>query len=116
MDSSYSIDSAKPIDGFLDDYAFIIRGLLDLYTACQDEKWIEWADELQQKQDQLFWDSSEGGYFTSASGDSSILIRLKEGVHETFICLCEDAQVLYIGLCVASSFQIKTERSLPAIR
>lgn len=71
--------SAKPIDGFLDDYAFIIRGLLDLYTASQDEKWIQWADELQQKQDELFWDCTDGGYFTSASGDSTILLRLKEG-------------------------------------
>lgn len=82
------IDSAEPIYGFLDDYAFIIRGLLDLYTACQDERWIQWADELQQKQDELFWDSSQGGYFTSAVGDSSILIRLKEGISQTFCCCC----------------------------
>jgi uncharacterized protein YyaL (SSP411 family) len=71
--------SAEPIGGFLDDYAFVIRGLLDLYAACQDEKWIQWADELQQKQDELFWDPAEGGYFSSAAGDPSILIRLKEG-------------------------------------
>ncbi|XP_046456070.1 spermatogenesis-associated protein 20-like isoform X2 [Daphnia pulex] len=70
--------NAEPIGGFLDDYAFVIRGLLDLYTACQDEKWIQWADELQQKQNQLFWDASQGGYFSSAAGDPSILIRLKE--------------------------------------
>ncbi|XP_045035802.1 spermatogenesis-associated protein 20 isoform X1 [Daphnia magna] len=68
----------EPIAGFLDDYAFVVRGLLDLYTACQDEKWIQWADELQQKQDDLFWDASQGGYFTSPAGDTSILIRLKE--------------------------------------
>ena len=71
--------SVEPIEGFLDDYSFVIRGLLDLYTACQDEKWIQWADELQQKQDELFWDSTLGGYFSSTADDSTILIRLKEG-------------------------------------
>lgn len=71
--------SSTPIDGFLDDYAFTIRALLDLYTACQEDEWISWADQLQKKQDELFWDSSEGGYFTSSADDKSILIRLKEG-------------------------------------
>ena len=56
--------SSTPIDGFLDDYAFTIRALLDLYTACQEDEWISWADQLQKKQDELFWDSSEGGYFS----------------------------------------------------
>jgi len=69
--------SIEPINGFLDDYAFTIRGLLDLFTVCQDEQWIQWADELQRKQDELFWDQSVGGYFTS---EDSILIRTKEGM------------------------------------
>lgn len=47
---------ATPIHGFADDYAFLIRGLLDLYEATLDETHIEWADELQQKQNSLFWD------------------------------------------------------------
>lgn len=71
--------SSEPIFGFLDDYAFVIRGLLDLYATCQDQEWLRWADQLQQKQDQLFWDVDSGGYFTSAAGDASILVRLKEG-------------------------------------
>ena len=46
----------EPIHGFVDDYAFLIQGLLDLYHATFDEKWIKWADQLQNKQNQLFWD------------------------------------------------------------
>ena len=46
----------EPIHGFVDDYAFLIQGLLDLYHATFDEKWIIWADQLQIKQNQLFWD------------------------------------------------------------
>nr|CAD7571150.1 unnamed protein product [Timema californicum] len=70
---------AVPIAGFVDDYAFLIRGLLDLYEACFDPSWLEWAETLQDQQDRLFWDEEGAAYFTSPASDSSILIRLKEG-------------------------------------
>lgn len=68
----------EPIEGFLDDYAFLIKGLLDLYEASLDYRWLQWARELQLKQNELFWDSSSGGYFTCSENDSSIVLRLKE--------------------------------------
>jgi hypothetical protein len=71
--------SSSPISGFLDDYAFLIRGLLDLYEACFDPYWLEWAEVLQDQQDRMFWDDNGAAYFTSPAGDTSILIRLKEG-------------------------------------
>ncbi|XP_070580989.1 spermatogenesis-associated protein 20-like isoform X2 [Ptychodera flava] len=72
------IQSDSPIQGFLDDYAFLIQGLLDLYEACFDDTWLEWAAQLQRKQDELFWDTNDAGYFMVADGDPSIVIRMKE--------------------------------------
>ncbi|KAK5640835.1 hypothetical protein RI129_009382 [Pyrocoelia pectoralis] len=69
---------STPIDGFLDDYAFLIRGLLDLYEGSLDSDWLQWAESLQEQQDRRFWDSEGFGYFTSPEGDPSILIRGKE--------------------------------------
>ncbi|CAL7940875.1 unnamed protein product [Xylocopa violacea] len=69
---------ATPISGFLDDYAFVIKGLLDLYESSLDEKWLEFAEKLQDIQDQYFWDETNGGYFTTTSNDPSIIVRLKE--------------------------------------
>lgn len=37
----------EPIDGFVDDYSYFIRGLLDLYSVNFDSKLIDWAVELQ---------------------------------------------------------------------
>jgi uncharacterized protein YyaL (SSP411 family) len=64
--------------GFAEDYAFLVQGLLDLYEADFDPAWLRWARELQQAQDRLFWDTSAGGYFSSASEDTSALVRMKE--------------------------------------
>jgi uncharacterized protein YyaL (SSP411 family) len=67
------------IEGFVDDYSYLIQALLDLYEATFDERWIEWAHELQEKQNELFYDDSQGGYFNVTVNDKSILVRMKEG-------------------------------------
>jgi uncharacterized protein YyaL (SSP411 family) len=66
------------VEGFADDYAFLIQGLLDLYEASFDAGWLRFAIELQEIQDQLFFDKERGGYFSGAGNDPSILLRLKE--------------------------------------
>ena len=75
----FSFSSATPIFGFADDYAFMIRGLLDLYEASLDEQWLEWAVKLQAKLDELLWDNEGVGYFMVTPGDPSILVKMKEG-------------------------------------
>jgi uncharacterized protein YyaL (SSP411 family) len=65
-------------EGFADDYAYLIQGLLDLYEASFELRWLQWVERLQVKMDELFWDEVRGGYFNSAAGDPSIVLRLKE--------------------------------------
>ncbi|CAN5202791.1 thioredoxin domain-containing protein [soil metagenome] len=72
------LDGPAAIDGFASDYAFLIQGLLDLYEAGFDHRWLAWADALQAKQDELFWDDAGGGYFASSGKDPSVLLRSKE--------------------------------------
>ncbi|CAK9826502.1 Spermatogenesis-associated protein 20 [Anthophora retusa] len=69
---------STPIPGFLDDYAFVIKGLLDLYEASLNEEWLEFAEKLQDLQNEFFWDEANGGYFSTTSNDPKIILRLKE--------------------------------------
>jgi uncharacterized protein YyaL (SSP411 family) len=71
-------EGRSAVQGFADDYAFFIQGLLDLYEASFDVGWLRFAIELQAIQDQLFFDEARGGYFSGAGNDPSILLRLKE--------------------------------------
>jgi hypothetical protein len=66
------------VHGFAEDYAFLIQAFLDLYEADFDPGWIQFAIQLQTRQDELFLDAKNGAYFASESGDSSVLIRMKE--------------------------------------
>lgn len=70
----------RPICGFADDYAFLISGLLDLYEAgAGDCRLLEWAEDLQKKMDELFWDGkADCAYFLSPADDPSILVRIKD--------------------------------------
>jgi uncharacterized protein YyaL (SSP411 family) len=66
------------IDGYAEDYAYLIFGLLQLFQADGDPRWLEWAQSLQERQNALFWDPIEGGWFSTTGKDESVLLRLKE--------------------------------------
>jgi uncharacterized protein len=69
---------ASDVNGFASDYAFLIQGLLDLYEASFDVGRLEWAMKLQQRENGLFRDSKDGGYFTTSGNDATVLLRMKE--------------------------------------
>ena len=63
--------------GQLDDYAFFIQGLIDLYGAGFDSHWLELAIELTTRQIALFSDDSQGAFFDSPINAKDILVRMK---------------------------------------
>ena len=66
------------IDGYAEDYAFLIFGLIELFQASGDAAWLSWARELQARQDELFWDDADGGWFSTTGQDPTVLLRMKE--------------------------------------
>jgi uncharacterized protein len=66
------------IEGYAEDYACMIQGLLELLQADPQPMWLEWAIALQRRQDELFWDDQAGGWFSTTGRDPSVLLRMKE--------------------------------------
>ncbi|MCI0490254.1 MAG: thioredoxin domain-containing protein [Blastocatellia bacterium] len=62
----------------LEDYAFFTMGLLDLYEAALDKRWLKQAIELTDRQNSLFYDEKSGGFFDTSGKDDSLLFRTKE--------------------------------------
>jgi uncharacterized protein YyaL (SSP411 family) len=70
-------DGEAKIDGYLNDYAFLAQGFLDLYEASFKMKWLKNAIELTEIQNSLFWDGVDGGFFFDAGKERSMLVRSK---------------------------------------
>ncbi|WP_232319835.1 thioredoxin domain-containing protein [Prosthecochloris sp. HL-130-GSB] len=66
------------IPGKADDYAFMIRGLLDLYEASLERDYLAEAIRLQESMDRLFLDMEHGGYYNAPSTDASLPVRMKD--------------------------------------
>jgi uncharacterized protein YyaL (SSP411 family) len=71
-------DGEAAIPGYAEDYAYLAWGVLELFQTTGDAEWLQWAMELQARQDELFWDDQDGGWFSTTGTDPSVLLRLKE--------------------------------------
>jgi uncharacterized protein YyaL (SSP411 family) len=71
-------DGDAAIDAMQDDYAFFAQGLLDLYEATFEFRYLEEAIRLTEMQRALFEDSAGGGFFASAQEDAARLVRMKD--------------------------------------
>ncbi|WP_103028570.1 thioredoxin domain-containing protein [Salinibacter altiplanensis] len=61
----------------MEDYAYLVGGLLDLHEATGTEKWLGRAVELTDRQIELFYDDTNGGFYDTAAGQKHLLVRSK---------------------------------------
>lgn len=64
--------------GTIDDYAFLIWGLLNLYEATFDIRYLRDALELNGDMLDHFWDKRDGGFFFTADDAEKLPVRQKE--------------------------------------
>src|SRR6185295_5273648 len=65
------------LSAYLDDHAFLIQGLIDLYETDFDARWIEAALELDAVLRDRFEDHEHGGYHTTSDDHEKLIARLK---------------------------------------
>ncbi len=62
----------------LSDYAFFIEGLLNLYEATFDRRWLDEARRLAEVSIRYYFDEKDGGFFFTASDGEKLLVRSKQ--------------------------------------
>lgn len=62
----------------LDDYAFLIAGLLDLFEYSFEPQYFKHAVQLNQEMSNLFWDQTSGGFFLTPEDGEQLIFRPKE--------------------------------------
>lgn len=75
---SYKDNQAKQM-AFLDDYAFFIAALIDLYEATHDIIWLKKAIELDGILEKYYEDRQKGGFFMTGSDQKALIVREKPG-------------------------------------
>ena len=70
-------DGQAHLDGYLEDYSYLIDGLISLYEATFDSDWITWARELADRMIAEFWDDERGAFFDTAITGESLIARPK---------------------------------------
>jgi uncharacterized protein YyaL (SSP411 family) len=70
-------DGEVSIPGHLDDYAFLVWGLLELYEASLEIRYLKTALELNTQLMDRFWDKNSGGFFFTAEDAETLLVRQK---------------------------------------
>ena len=112
-------DGQSKINGCLDDYACFLEGLVALYEASLDSRWIVRAKELADAMITEFWDEGEGGFFLAGRSGESLIAPLKNPADEAVPSAnAVAAQVLLkLGrLTGEQSYLVKAEETLNAFR
>jgi len=76
---TYGQGQAK-LNAYLDDYAFLVDGLLALYRATENKKWLQAADKLTTRQIELYWDEANGGFFFTSGDHETLIARGRDSV------------------------------------
>jgi uncharacterized protein YyaL (SSP411 family) len=64
--------------GYLDDYAFLVWGLIELYEATFEVSYLEEAISLNQAMIDIFWDEEGGGLYFTGKGNEPLITQSKE--------------------------------------
>ena len=71
-------DGEARLDGYLEDYAYLVEALLTLYEATFDQRWFDAGRETADRMIELFADRDRGGFFTTAHDHERLIARRKD--------------------------------------
>ena len=110
-------DGESAITGFLDDYAFLAQGLLDLFETTFDPDFLAQAIALAVRGFSRFEDLAEGGFFSTDEGAPDLLLRMKDdydGAEPTGNAVATDVLIRLSQLTGDPKFSASAARSLRA--
>ncbi len=72
-------DGRARFNAYLDDYAGLVDGLVELFQACQDATYLDAAVELADDMVARFGDAEHGGFFYTSDDHEELIARNKDG-------------------------------------
>ncbi len=98
------------LQGYVEDYAFLAAGLLDLYEATGDGGWLRESRALAEEMLARFWDADEGGFFFVGADHQGLIARTKHIFDEAIPSGNGMAAQVLARLAAATGEEIFAER------
>ncbi|HJP91681.1 MAG TPA: thioredoxin domain-containing protein [Pyrinomonadaceae bacterium] len=71
-------EGVAKFNAYLEDYAFLIEGLVTLYETTGEFRWLDEARTLTDRMIEEFWDSEGGGFFFTGKSHENLIVRSKD--------------------------------------
>jgi hypothetical protein len=101
----------------LEDYAFLIDGIVALHEVTGDDKWLNAARRLMDDQIEQYWDDRSGGFFFTADHHEPLIARMKDGydsVMPSGNSVSVDVLTRLFRITKDAGYQTRAEKSLAA--
>lgn len=107
------------LNGYLEDYAFLIDGLLALHEATFDQRWLSEAIKLGHDMVDLFWDVSTGQFYDTGKDHEALVVRPRDFSDNAIPSGSSMASGVLLRLAVITgdgTFRDKAEAGLRSVR
>jgi len=71
-------EGVAKFNGYLEDYSFLIEGLVTLFETTGEFRWLTEAQTLTERMIEEFWDEQNGGFFFTGKSHEDLIVRSKD--------------------------------------
>ena len=112
---TYKGGQAK-LKGYLEDYSCLADGLLALYEATFDFRWLSEAQAIARQMVELFWDDEEGVFYDTGLDHEALLVRPRDVGDNAMPCGGSMASDVLLRLSVFTGESGYARRAALALR
>ncbi len=109
-------DGQAKLKGYLEDYAFVADGLLALYEASFDHRWLEEARSLVDSMIDLFWEEVENVFYDTGTDHEDLIVRPRDFFDNATPCGSSVAAGVLLRLSVFTGDSEYSRRGASALR
>ena len=112
---SYREGQAK-LSGFLEDYSFVADGLIALYEATFERRWLDAAMKLADDMISLFWDESAGAFYDTGRDHEELVVRPRDVFDNAQPCGGSVASDMLLRLSVITGNEEYATKAIAPLR
>ena len=112
---SYREGQAK-LPGFLEDYSFVADGLLSLYEATFERRWLDAAVELADEMISQFWDEPAGCFYDTGRDHEDLVVRPRDVFDNAQPCGGSVASDMLLRLSVVTGNDDYADKAITPLR